>query len=416
MGKWTKLAALIAMLALSAALFAGCGGSTKTGGEAKKGGKVTLTLWHYYELPPQQKALNEVAQKFNSSQDKITIKMEFLPRNELTKQLSIGMVANKLPDLVFLDNPDTPSFAAMGLLADITDKVNSPDVKKDAYYPGPLKSNTVNGKYYGIPLGSNCVALFYNIDMLKAAGITPPSTWDELRADAKKLTKDGTYGFAMSGIKNEEGTFQMLPWILSPGASFDRLDSAEGIKGFQFVTDLINDGSLSKECINWTQTDVEKQFATGKTAMMENGPWQLPVIKADAPNLKYGVVLLPKDKQYASVLGGENLSIIKGHHEAEAWEFVKFLMKPENLNPILDSIGYIPSRKDWAEGSAKLNSDPIMKVFVEEMKYAMPRGPEPKWPEVSEAIYTAMQECFTNQMKPEQAAKAAEAKVSNVLK
>jgi multiple sugar transport system substrate-binding protein len=419
MSKFLKRITCLAVVMFVIIVINGCGGNTAkdVSTSSQKPEKVNLTLWHYFDGVMQQKTIEDLAQKFNASQDKITVKMEYAPRGELLKQLTIGLVADKLPDIVVLDNPDTPSFAAMGILADLTDKINAPEMKKDDYYPGPLKSNLYNDKYYGIPVGSNDIALFYNEDMLKAAGITaPPKTWDELQAAAKKLSKDGVYGLAMCALKNEEGTFQFLPWLISSGGNYNKLDSPESIKAFQFLTTLVNEGSLSKESINWTQADVEKQFATGKAAMMINGPWNVEHVKGDAPNLKFSVVKMPKDKVWASCLGGENFSIIKGHHEAEAWEFVKFALSEGNLAAMLDVMGYIPSRKDIAESDQKLKNDPIMSVFVDEMQYAMPRGPNAKWPEYSEAIYTALQESLTNQKTPEQAAHDAQLKAEKILK
>ncbi|NRZ72233.1 maltose-binding protein MalE [Clostridium beijerinckii] len=78
--------------------------------------------------------------------------------------------------------------------------------------------------------------------------------------------------------------------------------------------------------------------------------------------------------------------------------------------------GYIPSRKDVAESDDKITKDQVMSVFLDELQYAMPRGPHPKWPEISDAMSTAMQESFTNAKTPEQAAKDAQVKVDAVLK
>ena len=58
----------------------------------------------------------------------------------------------------------------------------------------------------------------------------------------------------------------------------------------------------------------------------------------------------------------------------------------------------------------KITKDPIMSVFLDELQYAMPRGPHAKWPEISDAMSTAFQESFTNAKTPEQAAKDAQVK------
>lgn len=418
MKKIKALLSCLTAMVLTASIFVGCGSSTSTSTsqtKADSGGKTTITVWHYFDGQQQQKAMENLADKFNKSQDKIEVQVEFVPRAELTKQFTIGLVADKLPDIGLVDNPDMASFSAMGLFADITDKMNSYE-GKDQFYPGPISSCKLDGKYYGIPLGSNDLALFYNKDMLSAAGVQPPTTFAELKDAAKKLTKGDTYGLAIAAPKNEEGTFQYLPWLLSTGAKFNEIGGQAGISSLQYLTDLIKDGSMSKEVINWTQNDLEKQFVTNKAAMITDGPWIIDTVKKDAPNLNWGVVKIPKDKVFASDLGGENWGIIKGHHEAEAWDFIKFTQQKDNMNAYCADFGYIPSRKDIAESNDKITKDPIMSVFLDELQYAMPRGPHPKWPEISDAMSTAMQESFTNAKTPEQAAKDAQVKIDAVLK
>ena len=98
----------------------------------------------------------------------------------------------------------------MGIFADITGKF---DVS--TYYPGPVNSCTLNGRLYGVPFGSNDLVLFYNEDMLKKAGVSVPTTWDELLDAAAKCSKDNVSGFAHSSLQNEEGTFNFLTWLWS---------------------------------------------------------------------------------------------------------------------------------------------------------------------------------------------------------
>ena len=415
--KKKALLACLVVATITVGLFAGCGSKASTGSSTMASTtKTKLTLWHYFDGQAQQKAMENVTAKFNSSQDKIEVSVEFVPRAELTKQFTIGLVADKLPDIGLVDNPDMASFAAMGLFADISDKMNA-FADKDKFYPGPIASCMLDGKYYGVPLGSNDLALYYNKDMFTAAGVQPPTTYAELKTVAKKLTKAGTtYGLAIATPKNEEGTFQYLPWLLSSGAKFNEVGSPAGISSLQYLTDLIKDGSMSKEVINWTQNDLEKQFVTNKAAMIVDGPWIISTVKTDAPKLNWGVVKIPKDKVYASDLGGENWGIIKGHHEAEAWEFIKFTQQKDVMNAYCADFGYIPSRRDIAESNDSITKDPIMSIFLDELQYAMPRGPHPKWPQISDAMSTALQESFTNTKTPEQASKDAQVKIDTILK
>ncbi|MGO4269979.1 ABC transporter substrate-binding protein [Paenibacillus sp. TAF58] len=376
--------------------------------------KKKLKLWFYFEGKDRFDKISTLTQGYAKVDPNVEVVPEFIPFAEFKKRLSVGLAAQDLPDIVVIDNPDHAAYAAMGLFADITDKIKDwPD--KDQFYEGPWKSATLNGKVYGIPLGSNNLALYYNKTMLDGAGIQPPKTWDELRDASKKLTKGDVKGLGFSGLGNEEGTFQFLPWLLSAGASFDKVDSPQGIKAYSFLADLVKDQSVSKEVLNWTQADVMKQFAAGKVAIMVNGPWQIPELKTSAPDLKYGVALLPKGEKNASVLGGENLGVVNGKNVDDAVKFIKYVASPEVIKPFAQSFGYFPSRKDVATDKY-WTEDPVLKVFNEEMQYAQPRGPHPKWPEISNAISSALQQTLTLNKAPEAAAKEAQDKISAALK
>ena len=122
---------------------------------------------------------------------------------------TIGAVSGELPDIGMVDSPDMASYISLGVFADITEYLEGwSDL--DQFYEGPLSScMDADGKYYGLPNNSNCLALLCNMDLLKAAGIeNPPTTWDEFKEACEKTTDEanGVYGFAMSAIANEEGT------------------------------------------------------------------------------------------------------------------------------------------------------------------------------------------------------------------
>ena len=376
--------------------------------------KANVTLWYYWENKDHQKILTDLIKQYNDSQSEVVVTNEYHPFADFKKSLSIGLAASKLPDLVLIDNPDHAAYAAMGLFADITENIKDwPD--KEQYFEGPWKSCTLDGKTYGIPFGSNDLALYYNEDMLNKAGVQPPKTWDELRAAAKKLTGNGVTGLGVSAPATEEGTFQFIPWLLSAGGDPSKIDSPESIKAFSLMSDIVKDGSMSKEVLNWVQSDVLKQFMTGKVAMMVNGPWQVPTLKKDAPDLKWNVTLLPKDQKYASVLGGENWGVVDGKNVDATVKFLMWVTKIDIYKTYIGKFGYFPSRKDLA-ADPEYTADPIYKVFVDELQYAQPRGPHAKWPQLSNCISGALQEVITGHSTPEKAAKDAQQKIDKIIK
>lgn len=399
----------------TAAAGAATAGETKAADTtaAASGSVKKLDLWHYFSGPDGE-VFEEFVQKFNDSQTGIVVTPTYVSREDLMKQYTMGAVSGELPDIGMVDNPDMASFITMGVYEDITAQVEAWG-DKDKFFEGPLKSCTQDDKIYGLPHNSNCLALFYNKKMLADAGVTPPTTWTELEDACAKLTKDGTYGLAISAVKNEEGTFQFIPWFLSAGGDIADLGSAACVNSLSYLDGLVEKGYMSKDIINWTQGDAKAQFEGGKAAMMLNGPWQVPVLASEAPDLEYGVTLVPKDVEYSSVLGGENFGICTGADVDAGFQFLSFILSAENIADFAERGGKFPPRSDAMELKKVWTEDPIYSVFAEAMQYAMPRGPHPRWPEISDAMSTAMHEAFTDTKTAEQAMQDAAVKVKTLL-
>lgn len=373
---------------------------------------TAITLWNYWETPKHQETLGGIVDQFNASQDSVVLTTEYIPFADFKKQLSIGVVSDELPDLVIIDNPDHAAYAAMGIFADLTDKLADwPDLEQ--YYEGPVNSATLDGKLYGLPFGSNCLMLFYNEDMLAAVDCEVPTTWDELVEVAKATSTDGVSGLGLSGLQNEEGTFQFLPWLWSTGATSYEINSEGGIRALTLYQDLVTEGGMTKEVINWTQGDAMNQFISGNLAMMINGPWQVPTMRQEAPDLNWNVALIPQDQEQASDLGGENFAIINNDKVDASLVFLKYVGGAEMMKSYINEFGYIASRADVA--ATQFEDDPIMEAFAEEMQYAYPRGPHPRWPEISNAISLAFNEVVTETSDPATAAQKAQDTIDGII-
>lgn len=445
--KRKKLTALMTALAMTTGLLAGCGGSdgktesaaadtagTETAADAAKteedaakddaadtdteekdaaassaaGTGEAVTIWYYWETEGHQVALDQVIQDYNGSQDQYEVTAKYVPFADFKKQLSIGASADELPDIAILDSPDHASYVEMGIFEDLTGKF---DVGN--YYEGTVNSCTVDGKLYGVPFGVNCLALYYNEDMLTEAGCEVPTTWDELMTTAKALTTDSVSGLALCSVQNEEGTFNFVPWLWSTGATSYDINNENGIRALTYIQDLVNEGVMSKECINWTQGDVMNQFIAGNVAMMENGPWQIPTMQSEAPDLNWKVTLIPKDTEYSSVLGGENYAVINGGNVEGALDFLTYATSEEQVKFMMDKFGYISADKNIAAN--QFEADSPYQLFVEELNYAMPRGPLAEWPSVSDAISLAFNQVITGTATPQDAAAEAQATIDGIV-
>lgn len=396
------------------ALFSGCG--KKDSGQAA-GEQKTIQIWHYFDH--EGKELERLAAEYNKlhADEGVNLVVTFMSREELMNQYTVGAVSGQLPDIAMVDSPDMASYIALGVFEDITD-----DLQKwgqlDKFYPGPVASTKdANGRIYGIPNNSNCLTLVCNIDMLKAAGLEKPTTWEEFEAACAKLTKpaESIYGFSMSVIPTEEGTFQLIPWIYAAGGSVAKLDSPESIRAIDFLSGLVKKGYMSKEVVNWTQGDAMNAFVAGKAAMAEAGTWHIADPLPKIKDFKYEFTYLPKDKRYATVIGGENFGVCAGTKYKEICvDFLEYMETAERVAAWCEFAGKLPVRSDSAPLRDIWTKDPYFSVFASAMEYAVPRGPHAEWPTISKAIYTAAQSALLGQQSAADAMKAAEAVVAPI--
>lgn len=380
---------------------------------ARQDGEVTITWWDYMS-DANGKALESQHARYMEANPSVKIERTSFDFADLKQKLLQGAAAGQLPDVVIIDNPDHQAFASLGIFEDITDRVAEWG-QADNFFEGPWASTVFQDKNYGIPDNSNCLVLWYNTAFLQEAGVEPPTNWEELTAAAEALTSGDRYGMAVAAIKSENATFQWLPFLWETGEDLDTLDSEGGRRALQLWVDLVENGWMSKGILGWDQTDIRTQFQNGKTAMMPNGPWQIPTIKEESPDLEWDVVTLPEDKQGASILGGENTALIKGSKNLDAaWELLMWRQEPEELKTYLLEAGKLPSRQDLAQDEA-WTGDPVVNVFIEQLKVAKARAYGDKYPEISTAVQEAIQAAVGGQTDVESALKKAQQKITPLL-
>lgn len=380
---------------------------------ARQGEAVTLTWWDYF-TGANAAAMDTQIARYMEAFPNVTIERTAIPFADLKTKLLQGATAGQLPDITLVDNPDHPAFAALGVLEDLTERIAEWG-QAEAYFDGPWLSTTYQGKNYGLPDNSNCLVLWRNTEVSDPAEVAPPATWDDLKAAAATLTEGDRFGLAVSAVKSEEGTFQWLPFLWATGEDLATIDSAGGQAAMQLWVDLVQGGQMSRGILGWRQQDVLTQFQNGKAAMMINGPWQIPVITEESPDLQWEVSVLPQQQQSASILGGENFAIPAGGENLDAaWDLLRWRQEPENLKPYLIEAGKLPSREDLTT-DPHWSDDPVLRVFIEQLQVAKPRAYGASYPEISAAIQEAIQAAVSGQTPVAEALAKAQATITPLL-
>lgn len=223
-------------------------------------------------------------------------------------------------------------FAREGLLMDMTDYVKNMPI-----YPnlseGQLDRMTYDGKIYAMTFGNNCVFMFYNKDILTAAGWdNPPATMEEV----SKLAKD----IKDKGLKTEDGKDIYLTafeggnwatdyWFWTNGGvqmnedyTETMIDSEESVAAFQYMQDLVKDGCVPK--IDGTGNQL---WLNGQAAIWMSGEWDCAATN-DA-GFDYGIAVCPvsADGSSSVSVGGVEWGIFEGcEHPQEAADFVGVLV------------------------------------------------------------------------------------------
>lgn len=388
---------ILAICAIALCL-AGCSAESSSEADREIKEREELVLWSYYETENQKTSMDELVDGFNASQEQYHLTWEYHgPVTEFSKRLAIGITQNQLPDMVIIDNPDMPSYINMDKLEDITEAVKE-ITELDQYFPNAMESVVYDGRYYGLPFCCNNVALIYNKDIMAQENIEVPETWEQLEAAAQSLTKEGRYGFAMSAVSGEQGAFQFASFLLSAGDDLDQAGGEGTLRAFRFIRDMVDQGIMSRECVNWSQNDVARIFIAGKCVMMENGPWVLPAL--DEAGINYGVAAFPGDQRYMGVCGGENIAVLKGKNIEGSVAFLKYYSQ---INIMLNTnlrANSLPPREDVAKLFLKVK--PEYGIILEQMESCISRTSFENWSILSEQLSEGQYEIITGMSTPEE--------------
>ena len=245
---------------------------------------------------------------------------------------------------------------------------------------------------------------------------------------AKALTTSDHYGIALTCEAAEDTTWQWEPFFWSNGGkfTFSNVASAPGVQALSVWKQLIDDGSASKDCLNWSQTPAAStQFIDGKAAMMVNGPWNFPTINQTKMfyGKQFGIVPVPirvAGQHVVVPLGGEDWMISKSGDSATqqmAFEYINGMQTPAMELKLAKLFGYLPGKIAVAKTYVK-QAGPEWNVYVNQTLFAHPRtlGLGVKYPKISQAVWTAIQAALSGSKSVQDALNTAQGQISTILK
>lgn len=421
---------LLAVAVAAAALAAGCGGGGGDDSKAASGGKPGGTItWGIYADPARDQLAKAQVRAFEAAHPEIKVKVQSVPFAQYYQKLATQLATGSAYDVMMISGAYFPKIAPQGGLADLSSLISRDKLDLSKYATEKANSEA-NGKTYALPYELDIQGLFYNKDMFKDAGVSTPDghwTWDDLRAAAKKLTRnyqgkkvwgffsDSNYPSLVSFIKQAGGT------IVDAAGTSATLDTPQVKQALGFLTTSLIGTDKASPTPGQLPAGTNA-FQAGLVAMAVDGSYSvLPTLQ----NVKFGwdVAPLPSGPGGKGVAyWTQGIAIAStSKNQAAAWEFAKFLTSPEGQEILAKTKFATPSLKSVASSDAYLSGKPAhLDTFVSE--YDAAPAPVPfndKWFEMMSGPNSAMGAPFAKlwqgKMSVDEAAKSANDGVAKLL-
>ncbi len=393
--KKTKLAALLlagAML-LSAA---GCSGggnssvqeSSSAGGESSSAGAETSQTSE--SEPKEEITLTFMTNVGSTTDDKIKPLVEAYEAEGITidyqavagstsdyqQKLTTLFAAGTYPDVLYVPTIWTKMHGKLGIVQSLEGKI-SQDVLDD-FNEGPLETCMYNGELVGLPMNNDCITLFYNKDLVGAAGVEVPEsyedawTWEEFQAAASTAKEaSGTmHGMVFGSDFSIELPFfwQAGATVLSPELDSVTVNQQGTVDTLNWFRTLV-DEELCSTNIFLGVDDAESMFVSQQAPFyVANCGSTSNLLTTIDGNFELGVTYLPQNKEHANKIGGWNIEVLKdSEHVDEAIAFMEYMVSPEVMNAYCESTGSMPARQSAADSIEFGNLDPYAPYFIEEI-------------------------------------------------
>ncbi len=371
--RWTTVTAALA----GAALLAGCASGGDGGGDS---GPVTITyaVWAGTQTP----AMQAIVDAFMKENPDIKVELQEQPWPQYWSTLQTGAQGGTAPDAFWMLAQQIRPYAAGGQLLDISDAITSENVDLSKYPKAVLDLyDQGDGKIYGLPKDFDTNGVWYNKALFDAAGVAYPAddwTWEDFRAAAKALTRDGVWGVA-APIDYQGGYYNTIYQaggkVISDDGTKAEIGSPEAVKGIQFWTDLMADGS-SPTLQQLSDTEAETMFEQGKVAMYMSGAyWALKMYQIDELRPNVGVAPLPVGPAgRATVSSGiENVGFAGTKHPEAVKKFLIFASGEKAAKIQAENGAVLPAyagtAQTWMDAMPEFTD---LHVFIDAIAYSVP--------------------------------------------
>ncbi len=374
-----------------------------------------VVFWQFQ--PPE--IMSELVSQFEQENPSIRVRMETLTWQSGYEKIVMAVSSGSLPDLLELGSTWFPKFAGEGAIQDVT------EATADLYHELVMWDlGTYQGRRFGIPWLVGSRVLFYNKSLFVKSGLSPdrpPQTWSDMLAAARSLhrPKEGVYGFGMNAGERYVLFKKFMPFawgnggtVLAGDLKTSQINSPQNLEALKFYLSLKPYSLLER------QDMIDEMFKQGKIGLMVSGGWNLKRIPEDAPDLEYGVALVPKPDAggtHASFAGAEILVFPKAANLQSAMKLARFLVSAPHALRIAGDVKSVQPASKQALVDPYYQEHPMERLLAEQCETSFSPPPTPSWQEIEEVINARLEECLYDKMSPEEALARIDKEINSIL-
>jgi multiple sugar transport system substrate-binding protein len=419
-----------------ALLLAGCGGDSGTsttttagsGGGGGLEGRGEITLASGKDTSGN---MQKIVDAWNSSHPNEKAKIVELPESadgQRQQMVQNAQVKSDAFSVLNLDVVWTAEFAANRWVAELP----ADQFDLNNYLKPAVSTAKYRDKLYAVPVFSDGGLLYYRKDLLDAAGLKPPKTWQELLAactKVKALPQAASIGCYAGQFEKYEGlTVNFSEAVNSAGGTVvgtdgkPNVDTAEAKKGLDNLVTGFKDGTIPRQAITYKEEEGRRAFQAGELLFHRQWPYQWAKANlTDGSSQvagKFDVAPLPGDgREGVSTLGGHNFAISEfTKNKASALDFIKFFGNDENQRSNLLATSQAPTRTKLYDDSELTSKFPYLPTLKDSIEGANQRPAVVKYGDVTKAIQEAAYAALTGEKTSDAALADLQSKLEELTK